>query len=163
MTIDLDPDARTCSCGSTGCFEEYFGARGILRTTRDFLERTSVCESSPTLSRLKESVDRLRPEDVSGIMSESDPAIAELRKTLARHCAIGISALVNIVNPDLIIIGGGIGRGFYDCEVFASEVSDLLDHFCLRACKERLRIRRSELDEGSVLGAGTLGITGVTL
>lgn len=78
-------DGIKCECGNFGCFEEYCGKR--------FFQRKKV--SSKELAKRAE---------------KNDKRAKEIFKEYGRHLGIGIANLVNILEPEIIVIGGGIAK-----------------------------------------------------
>jgi predicted NBD/HSP70 family sugar kinase len=99
MTIDLD--GRPCRCGGTGCVEAYIGAPGIIQHLRE------LDPQSPLLG----SGDQTATIDALAAAAErGDPtALATLSRT-ARYLGAGAANLVNLFNPEVIVIGGWVGR-----------------------------------------------------
>jgi len=92
-------DGESCPCGSRGCFERYASTGALVRTfTGD-----------------PELLDALgvHPEDVNGkvIFEHLDhPAVFAAVDRWMDHIAYGITGLVHIFNPEIVLIGGGISR-----------------------------------------------------
>jgi predicted NBD/HSP70 family sugar kinase len=96
-TIVLDGDL--CRCGAHGCLEAYVGAPAIARRWRE--SATSAADRD--LSD-EDAIERLAVQARAGRASAADV----LRET-ARYLGAGISDLINLVNPDRIVIGGWVG------------------------------------------------------
>lgn len=90
---------RRCRCGATGCLEAYVGAEGILER---FAQRTRKT------SRIKRNQHQLM-RDLLEAARTSKPAADVLDET-ADFIGAGMANLVNLFNPDCIVIGGWVGQ-----------------------------------------------------
>jgi len=158
MVIDISDDARSCTCGSRGCFESYCSERGVLETSVKHIRQAKKNKSSSDLAKLPDDKDKLKPVSISAIISGTDPEIIALREELARHFAVGLSNIANMFNPKVIVITGGIGLGFFQHPAFLNDVQRLIKSYVLESNKVRIvqsRIKR----ESQIIGAAMLGIT----
>ena len=103
----VDPDGPPCSCGKRGCVMSYAGGIAISRMARERLRR-----GEPTLLR---DLCGPVPEWVSGeavaeAARRGDRLAREILATAGRYFGIGLSTIVQVLNPDRIVIGGGLVR-----------------------------------------------------
>lgn len=89
----VNPDGRRCQCGARGCWETEAGERALLRAAQ-----------SPETSGLA-AVDAVVSRLAGGDRTALD-AVAEV----GRWLGVGIGDLVNLLNPDLIVLGGMFSR-----------------------------------------------------
>lgn len=94
-------DGRLCRCGSTGCIETYVGSPGIIQHLRE------IAPASPLL----EAGDQTAIIDaLAGAAGAGDPAaLATIRRT-AHYLGAGVANVINLLNPEVIVIGGWVGR-----------------------------------------------------
>ena len=96
--MTLIPDGRPCSCGNRGCLEMYASARGIVQSYQEALQAAA---------------GRIGSENVHGGRglrsgrNRGRNAVAVMRD-MGRMLGIGIANLINIFNPERIVIGGGV-------------------------------------------------------
>ena len=97
-------DGETCRCGSRGCLEAYVGAEGVLAGYRDL---------SAARGGSAESLSRLSEEAALGLLLEAadtgEAAAAETLERTALFLGAGIANLINLFNPERIILGGWAG------------------------------------------------------
>ncbi len=158
MKIDCSKEARPCTCGGKGCFEEYASARAIIRLAREQIFLADDRKISTPLREL--DARRVRPEDiVRVILSDPDDKICkQLIKQIADYLAIGIANIVNLLNPESVILGGGIIKGFYE-EIlsFRNEFHQNFESAVLDVCKN-VKISNAEfIDKAPIIGAALLG------
>jgi len=96
-------DFTKCGCGSTGCFELYFGSGGIIKFgIQKFNLKTDIA--------IREIIEKANLDD-------------KIAKKLIKYHLSGIALLIlnidKVINPDLFIIGGGISEGYknYICDL----------------------------------------------
>lgn len=89
--IVLQPGGRSCSCGKNGCFETYASARGLERTYHD---RTGNSRTAREIAR-----------------EDSEDAQKALHET-GRYLGRGLATATNVLNPDRIILAGGLAGSY---------------------------------------------------
>ena len=132
MKIDFRPNARECTCGQRGCYEEYASTRAIVRLARikifDIIERKMD-------SRLKDLDPRtIEPKDIVAIMKAGDEEAKELARDIANYLSIGLANMANLLNPEAFILGGGIIEGFYDFPEFEKTVAKKFKAYAVESC-----------------------------
>jgi len=90
--ITVDPEGPVCGCGNRGCLETLAAAPAIARMAR-----------------------AVRPEwtdarDVHAAAQAQDPDALAILDRAAYYLSFGVGAFLNILNPELVIIGGGVSR-----------------------------------------------------
>ncbi|MBW2989799.1 ROK family protein [Candidatus Woesearchaeota archaeon] len=116
-------------CGNDGCLESYVSRRAILSRAKGI--KASVRE-----------LDKLAAK-------RNKKALAVWRET-GYYLGIGLANIINILNPDIIIIGGKIAKAWPH---FSKTVKETVRKRALFSC----RIEQSMLDDAGILGAGLLG------
>jgi glucokinase len=94
---------RRCLCGRLGCLEIYASGSSIAARAR---EAVADRGASSTLA----GVDDLRAEHVSAAAEEGDPLAVELWTETTDLLGSAITDLVNVLEPDLVVLGGGVTR-----------------------------------------------------
>ena len=148
----VDPNGPQCSCGRRGCLESVCSGWAIARDGRAALLADSGC---PSLAHLSQN----RPELISAEMvfeayRASDPACISIVHRALNSLAMLISNLVTCLDPQVVVLGGGItrSRGVFD-EYFMPLVQEQIHPFF----KGRCQIEISNLDGSELLlGAALL-------
>ena len=100
----LDPAGPRCACGNAGCLEAFAGSTGILRAAR-------AQASGGALARLvAERGADLTTADLAGLAATGDADATEVFAVAGRRLGQAIGNLVNVLDPDMVIIGGGVAR-----------------------------------------------------
>jgi glucokinase len=101
----IDSTGRYCRCGNYGCLEAYASGPAIALRAREALERDEV-------SMLRRMVDNklgdLTAATVYAAANAGDSLALEVVRDTARFLGTGIGNLLNILNPDVVVITGGV-------------------------------------------------------
>jgi len=150
--MGVDPfGGVACGCGSRGCLEVYASATAIVRMTR---------EASP---RYPESIlrtgEELTAEKIYGAGVAGDELALEVFRRMGVYLGIGLANLINIINPQMIVIGGGVANGW---DLFAKYMHQQVAERAFPLLAARVKIVRAECgDDAGLLGAAKLGFAQV--
>lgn len=102
--MSLDPHGPLCPCGNRGCFELYSSATALVKHVRS---KIKGYPSSPikNLNGKELTAKKIYEEALKG-----DPLALEGFNHVSTYLGIGISNLINIFNPEAVVIGGGLSR-----------------------------------------------------
>jgi glucokinase len=101
--ITLRRDGPPCRCGSTGCLERYVGADYIVERAREFMRS----EARPSVLRDVAPAD-LSPRRIAAAATAGDQLARDVLAETGRWLGVGLASLANVLNPERIVIGGGI-------------------------------------------------------
>ena len=135
-----------CTCGSRGCLEVFASATAIVRMTR---------EASP---RYPDSVLQGRDDRTAEMIFEAgkqgDELALEIFRRMGVYLGIGLANLINILNPELIVIGGGVVNGW---DLFEKHMHLQVEERAFPLLTSRLKIVRAKCgDDAGLLGAARL-------
>ncbi|MDD3839400.1 MAG: ROK family transcriptional regulator [Clostridia bacterium] len=102
--IIVEENGYQCGCGNKGCLEQYVAVPSIIRRVKGSLENGI---SSVMSQYIKDDFDAITPEIVSRAVSEGDKLAFSIIIEAGRYLGVGLSELITLFNPSLIIIGGG--------------------------------------------------------
>ncbi len=103
-TIDLN--GRHCKCGNYGCLEAYASGPAIATRAREALVRE---ESESLMPQLVDGdLERLTAATVYDAARQGDPVAAEIVRDTGRYLGTGVANLLNIFNPDVVVVAGGV-------------------------------------------------------
>ncbi len=106
----IDVNGRQCSCGRRGCFEAYCSAAALTDITKAKIRELKLKGITSLLSDCAEHEGKVSARTAFNAKLKGDKYGAELVNDYIYHLAIGITNLVNIFQPELIIIGGGVSN-----------------------------------------------------
>ncbi len=105
----IEKDGRQCSCGRRGCWETYSSATGLVATTK---EKVLACREKniPTLMEklIGGDLTRISGKTAFTAAKQGDAAGLEVVDTYIDYLACGIANMINIFQPEVLSIGGGI-------------------------------------------------------
>ncbi len=129
----IDPSGPLCRCGLHGCSEAWFSGPKIVE-------------------RYKAKGGSLEDSDVRAIWKSDDPVAVLIREETVDKIGLALAQLVNILDPGIIVIGGGVSNlDFYD------EVNEATRRYSLGEKKQYVKVVKNKLgDSAGVIGAAAL-------
>lgn len=107
--ITIDTAGPKCGCGKRGCIEVYASGTGVGRQARERAAENPVA-AARMLAMVGGSVDRISAEIVSVAAADGDPLATEILQSTADKLAIWLGGIIDLLEPEVIVIGGGFGR-----------------------------------------------------
>lgn len=106
--LPVVPNGRPCPCGKSGCWERYCSGTGVAATALEMLAADHT--RSPVLAALAAAdPGAVTGERVLAAARDGDPLASAAVAELGRWVGVGLAAVSDIFDPDLIVIGGGVG------------------------------------------------------
>lgn len=105
--MTIDSTGRKCNCGNYGCLEAYASGPAIARRAVEGLE-TGAASLLPEL--VDGDMSRITAETVSEAIIAGDEYAVEVMSEAAKFLGTGIANLINVLNPEMIVIAGGVTR-----------------------------------------------------
>jgi glucokinase len=103
--MTIDHHGARCTCPNVGCLERHLGAAYIIERARERLA------GDPRASTLREvGEDDLSPATLSAAASAGDALAADILDETGELLGHGIVSLVNLFNPERVVIGGGVSQ-----------------------------------------------------
>jgi glucokinase len=103
MVVDLS--GPLCSCGRRGCWERYASGSGLARLAR---EAATAGRLGAVMALARGDAESVRGEHVTEAAAAGDPGALEVMAELGWWTALGLANLTAILDPSLIVIGGGL-------------------------------------------------------
>lgn len=146
--MTIDSTGRKCNCGNYGCLEAYASGPAIAARAVEGLA-TGAASLLPEL--VSGNLDRITAETVYEAIIAGDLYAKEVMRETAKFLGTGIANLINILNPEMVVISGGVTRaGEHLFEPLRAEVR----RRAFREAADHCRIVGSELgDMVGVVGA----------
>lgn len=102
--VPVNPsETRRCNCGGYGCLEMYTSANGNVRLATDYLAEVDT----PSPLRNAEKINSKLCWDFA---IQGDPVAVEIAERFSNYLGMGLAMTANIVDPEAILIGGGVSR-----------------------------------------------------
>lgn len=144
-------NGRPCTCGRRGCFETYSSATGLIKTTREHMgqyPQSRLWEFAPTL----EQVDGRTAFDA---MRAGDEAGRRVVGEYIEYLACGLTNIVNIFQPEVLCVGGGISR---EGDTLIKPVAEIVNREDYgRYSRRRTKVAAAQLgNDAGLIGAAML-------
>ena len=139
---------RKCGCGLEGCLEAYAGANGIVQTAQEVMAESD----KPSLMR---DMDHLSPRTIKECCDKGDELAIEVFRRTGYMLGIGLATYASIINPEAIILTGGISHAG-DWLIVPTQES--FEQHVFHNMRGKVKLVVTELDdhERDVLGASAL-------
>lgn len=145
--MTINSNGPPCNCGNNGCIEAYVSAEAL---------RRMISENPSIKNKLAETDCDKYPEALMHLAEKGDKTAENMWKELGKNLGIGIASLANILNMEMVVIGGGLSNAW---DYFIEDTKKEVKKRGLRAPSERLKIERTALgDDAGIFGAGYMAL-----
>jgi len=140
-----------CNCGNYGCLETLASGPAIVRRTREALQEGVVSEIGKLCGG---NLDSITPRVVVEAAKNGDKLAFNLIEKTGEYLGIGIANLINIFNPELVVIGAGVSRAG---DLLLDPLKRTVRARALQQSFRMVQIKTSSLDEfGGAIGGAIL-------
>lgn len=101
----IEVDGVQCSCGRKGCFEAYSSATGLIRMTKEAMEKD---KNSSMWNLVRERNNKVSARISYDAMRLGDKSATEVVDKFTKYLAVGLTNVINIFQPEVLCIGGGV-------------------------------------------------------
>ncbi len=143
----IDSTGRYCRCGNYGCLEAYASGTAIAARAREALERN---EASMLHTMVDGDLELITAAIVYDAATAGDALAHEIVRDTARFLGAGVANLLNILNPDVVVIAGGVTKAG---DLLFGPLRAEVKRRAFRPAVEACRIVPGQLD-------GTAGLVG---
>lgn len=139
---------RRCSCGNEGCLEAYVGAAGVVQTAKELMEESD----KPSLMR---DAGELSPRIISEFCDQGDELAQEVYRRTGYTLGLGLANYASVVNPEAIILTGGISKAGH---WLLEPAYESMEQHVFRNMRGKIKLLQSLLNdrERDMLGASAL-------
>ncbi|MBQ3866567.1 MAG: ROK family protein [Clostridia bacterium] len=150
--IVIDQNGPVCSCGRRGCWETFSSATALVRQTRAAMEKDPASVMWTLCGGDLDAVDGRTAFDG---LRKGDPTAKAVVDQFCRYLACGVTNIVNILQPEILSVGGGISA---EGETLLAPVREILEkEQYSRSCARRTVLKKAELgNDAGVIGAALL-------
>ncbi len=100
----IDPNGPECTCGRKGCFEVFSSATGLVRMTKEAMD----ADKDSLLWKASEEEGKVSARTAFNAMRMGDATAKSVVDKYIRYLACGITNVINVFQPDILCIGGGV-------------------------------------------------------
>ncbi|MGV3774404.1 MAG: ROK family protein [Verrucomicrobiales bacterium] len=148
----LEVGGPRCGCGNKGCFEALAGRASIFRQIQAMVKSG---QKTVLVEMLGPSLQDMRSGDLRKAIRRGDKLVERVVEEAAEYIGIAIANLINVINPEMIVLGGGVIDALED-EMMAIIVETAHD-YSLAGTDKDVEIVASKLgDDAGITGAAVL-------
>ncbi len=150
-------DGRPCMCGRNGCWEKYASARALADDTREALK---AHPDNMMWKLVDGDLSRVNAKTAFDGMRAGDELATQVVHNFVEYVACGITSVINIFQPEILCIGGGISR---EGETLLAPIRHYVDREeYAREGMRRTKIVAAKLcNDAGIVGAASLGMQNV--
>ncbi len=147
----MDKNGDLCGCGNRGCWETQVSPKAVIRRFRETLKQGVP---STVLLAADNDMDNIVFETIANAALQGDNAALIAMQEVGEQLGLGIANLVNIFNPEMVILGGELN---YASEILLPVVRQVISKFALKLETQDLIIAASAHGrDACVMGAVAL-------
>jgi glucokinase len=106
--VTLEPEGHICGCGNRGCAEQYASASAIMRMAREAI----ASGEASTFAAAASSDPEFGAKSIYNLAIQGDEHARRIFRIFGRYLGILLADLVNILNLDMYVIGGGVSSAW---------------------------------------------------
>jgi predicted NBD/HSP70 family sugar kinase len=145
--MPIDPNGRTCGCGLRGCLATVISAWALIERIRTL----SVLYPQSSLAN-----GNMNIIDIENAALKGDPLAIQVVSEATTYLTSAITSLVNLMNPEMIIVGGSLSRLG---DLVLKPIREKIEASALVSTISNTQLKTSELgSKGIAIGAATLAI-----
>lgn len=149
----IQMDGPLCTCGSRGCLEAFASGWALAKKAKELILKNPM-SGQKLLKKANGSVEDITTKMVVEAYLEQDSIATEIIQTMTEALTVGCINIANSLNPEKIILGGGVMTNLKDV---IEPINQGIKKYALKSASANLQILPAKLtkDAGSI-GAGTL-------
>ncbi len=149
--ISINMYGPECKCGNRGCLESYVGSENIVKRTISKIknDKSSIIKK---LANNKES--KITPKIIYEAYKQGDNTAMEIWKETGEFIGIALTSVINLLNLEAVIIGGGIANAG---EFLFDSIYDIISQKAMKIHKKKFELLPAKLGEkAGIIGAAML-------
>lgn len=148
----LEVGGPKCGCGNKGCFEALASRSAIFRRIHAAVKGG---QKTVLTDMLGDDLEDLRSGDLRKAIKRGDPFVGKVIEEAAEYIGIAVSNIINLINPQIIVLGGGVIEQLED-EMMAIIVETARD-YAMQGTAKGIEIEASSLgDDAGITGGAVL-------
>jgi glucokinase len=152
----LELKGPRCGCGNAGCFEALAGRSGITRRLKRALKDG---QKTVLTAMLGSSLKNLRSGDLRKAIKRGDKLVQKVIKDAAVYTGIAVGNVINLLNPEVVVLGGGMMQALGD-QMFPV-IEQKARQYAMGGVDKGIRILATKLgDDAGITGGAVLALRG---
>ncbi len=147
----IDKNGPRCGCGNYGCFEVMAAGPAIAKRAQAAIAKKP---NTLVLKMAGGDMDRVNGESLALAAAEGDELALKVLREVGEIVGIAFASLVNIINPELIIVGGGVAE---TGDLILKFAEDTVRNCAIKPNSEMVKIVKAQLgNRAGLMGAAAL-------
>ncbi|MCL2003745.1 MAG: ROK family protein [Oscillospiraceae bacterium] len=143
-------DGALCTCGRKGCWEAYTSATGLIRMTKEAMERAP----DSLMHKITRDMGKVSGRTAFAAERRGDAAAGAVVSAYLSYTACGLANLINLFQPAVLCLGGGIAN---EGQTLIERLEPLLEPECFDVGERKTVLRLAELgNDAGIIGAALL-------
>ena len=151
--VVIEKDGVPCSCGRKGCWEKYSSATGLIRMTKEEMEHSwdsLMWQECP-------DINNVNGRTAYNAAKKGDKAALRVVAKYQDYLAVGLANMVNIFQPEVLCIGGGVcGEGDYLLKPVTEQV--MAEQYAKTSARKTKLVIATLGNDAGIVGAAALGL-----
>lgn len=149
----IEANGRKCNCGRKGCFEKYASASALVYDAKQAMEK----DKNSVLWSICPDTEKLNAKNVFDAAQQGDLTAKETVDNFISYLACGLINVVNIFQPEILCIGGGISN---QNDVLIKPLQEYLDREdYARNSQKRVTLKIAKFtNDAGIIGAGLIEV-----
>ncbi|GAB2023529.1 ROK family glucokinase [Pseudolactococcus yaeyamensis] len=153
ITVDTSASAFACTCGKSGCLETVASATGVVRVARQLAE---AYEGESTIKAAIDNGDAVTSKDIFIAAEAGDKFADSVVEQVSQYLGLAAGNLGNTLNPDSIVIGGGVSAAG---EFLRERVEKYFNLYTFPQVRNSTKIKIAKLgNDAGIIGAASLAL-----
>jgi glucokinase len=106
--VTVEPNGHPCGCGNRGCAEQYASASAIVRMAREAI----ASGDAPALAKACSSDAEFSSQSIYNLALQGNSEARRIFQNFGRYLGIMLADIINVLNLDMYVIGGGVCRAW---------------------------------------------------
>lgn len=150
----IEAGGRKCTCGRRGCWEAYSSATGLINMTKEKLEET---KDTIMWEMVGGDIEKVSGRTAFDAMRKGDKAGKDVVDKYIFYLAAGITNMINIFQPEVLVIGGGVCN---EKNYLTDPINEIVavEQYS-RHSDKKTEVKIAELgNDAGIIGAAMLGL-----
>lgn len=152
--LTIEENGPLCSCGNRGCLEAFAGGHAIAKQGQALVKsgKRTILSELP--------VEKITAHEVAEAARRGDIHAQEILRRAGTFIGIAIAGLINLFNPSIVIIGGGVAQAG---DLLTASIRQAVRERAMRASEQSVRITTGMLGRRSLLIGATVQAINVAI
>lgn len=152
--LTIDENGPLCNCGNHGCLEAFAGGHAIAQQGQELVKsgKRTLLSAIP--------LEKITAHEVAEAARRGDLPSQEILRRAGTFIGIAIAGLINLFNPSIVIIGGGVAQVG---DVLTAPIRQAVRERAMRASEQSVRITTGMLGRRSLLIGATVQALNVAI